>query len=192
MPKPQRDSKAEKNKLLSRRYKLIGGGILLLSFITQTLLFDYFNAKSQAMDTAFLNQAVIDKSILLNENLYFTANLGGEGLDSQTLKDMKQSYIREAARKTALSHSIRLGASDMSNDDIVKYSNEFISRANQVKDFVGFSELNKYINKFDVDHSLLNDAYVVQVSNNRDIARWAYLVSYLIGSGILLLGIRYE
>lgn len=192
MSKPQKDSKTEKNKRLSKRYKLIGGGILLLSFVTQTLLFDYFNAKSQAMDTAFLNQAVIDKSILLNENLYFTANLGGEGLDSQTLKDLKQQYIHEAARKTALSHTIRLGASGMSNDDIVKYSNEFMSRASQVKDFAGFSELNRYINKFDVDHSLLNNEYVVEVSSNRNIARWAYLVFYLIGSGILLLGIRYE
>jgi hypothetical protein len=98
----------KENKNLSRRYKVLGGLILLFSFITQNFLYDKWNAESQLLDSSAVDQAIIDKSILLNEALFFTASPGEGSFDAKELKNVKEQYIREAARKTALSHTVRI------------------------------------------------------------------------------------
>src|SRR5207253_3166492 len=80
--------------------KLLGGGILLTSFVTQTFVYDDWNAQSQDSHSAAVEQSLIDKSTLLNESLFYTAR-SDESINPNELQRMRQYYIREAARKTA-------------------------------------------------------------------------------------------
>ena len=60
------------------------------------------------LESAMLDRAVVDKSVLLNEVLYFVASVP----DNEMTHRMREAYISEAARKQGISSSIAVSLSD--------------------------------------------------------------------------------
>ncbi|WP_316795218.1 hypothetical protein [Pedobacter agri] len=61
----------------ARKIKTIAEVIVILSFLSQTLLFDHYNDKSNELDRNFTNQALIDKGAdLRNSNILLQIFLG--------------------------------------------------------------------------------------------------------------------
>lgn len=60
---------------MSKKYKIAGGLLLAISFITQNFIYDSWNSKREALDRGVTDRAIIDKSVLLNEVLYFVSTI---------------------------------------------------------------------------------------------------------------------
>lgn len=145
------------------------------------------------MHSATVEQAIIDKGALLSEVLYFTSGLGRDALKEEDIKTMKEQFIRQAAVKTVLSHSMAVMSTDLDSQKQVDIINKLMRQANTVKDMYAFFEINKSINTLNAD--VIQKQRVERlhnIQNKRDMARYAYLVLYLFGTTLLILSVRYE
>ena len=127
--------------------KFVGGSILLASFITQNFLYDKWSSESENILRAAEDQSLIEKSVFLNEIKFFTAGLDRESFDSDKLKDVREQYIREAARKTAVAQTTRILVSPLSDEQQKNYINQLEVNASKVKDFASMSDYYKFVNE---------------------------------------------
>lgn len=168
---------------------LIGGAVLLLSFITQNFFHDKWNSRMRELEIAMSDRSVIDKSVLLNEVLYFVAFAP----ENQTTGRVREAYIAEAARKLAISSEIPVMLSDaVTSEQKVQLVNALDSRARNVHDYESFVANVKYINT-------TYDSYFDEIVGNyrhlnklSGYARWVYLSLYVLGSAIALVGVWQE
>ena len=80
----------------------------------------------------------------------------------------------------------------LKTDQKTKLINELFARAKAVDDYDSFLRLVQGIND---DYARYSEEVSQQdrcLGSIRDIARWSYLGLYLLGSGILLAGLKYE
>jgi hypothetical protein len=124
--------------------KLVGSAVLLLSFMTQNFLYYRWNARLQLLDRGNVGQSLIDKSVLLNEVLYFTARPA----PGATVDDLQKFYIHEAARNLAMSSTFPvLSREGLKTQERVDLSNSLLSEARGVSDFPSFVALIKRVNE---------------------------------------------
>jgi hypothetical protein len=182
-----------KYKKTSRILKIIGGIILFLSFVTQNYLYDKWNGESQGLHSATVEQSIIDKGVLLNEILYFTSKLDNESFSGEELKNIKEQYINQAAIKQTLSHFMAVMSTDLPKQEQIDLMNKLMLQAKTVKDFNSFSELNRSINTSAFE-KIQNERQlrIQRIEDSKNIARHIYLVLYLFGTLILLVGVWYE
>ena len=175
----------------SKFLELLGGGILLLSFITQNFFYDSWNQRDIELHSAIVDQAIIDKSVLLNEALYFLTQLGDSLLTPNDLADVRLQKIHEAARKVAFSQSIPVLLGNSSRIEKAQLVDQLMQKAGLVKDYYSFSDYLRFVNDF--ANKYLPLAKLAEgLSTKRETARWIYLILYVLGSVILLIGIRYR
>jgi hypothetical protein len=116
----------------SRKIKAFAEILLLLSFLAQTLLFDYFNDKSNSLDKAYVGQSLIDKGAEVKELKYFVANFPS---DSNRSREYQKVNIHMAARKVASSQIMVVIASEKDKQDKIDLGNKLLQKANGVYDF---------------------------------------------------------
>jgi hypothetical protein len=178
------------SKKSARTLKLIGGTVLLLSFITQNFFFDDWASRVSLLAEGMMDGAIIDKSVLLNEILYFTARSAPSDPD---IASLREAYIREAARKLAISVNIPVISNEtLQTREKVDLANRLMAQANSVADFPQFLKLVTTANETYAKYPLEVNAEVVQLNSRRKSARFIYLGLYLIGSLLLLVGIYKE
>ena len=172
-----------------RILKFIGSAVLLVSFVTQNFLYDRWNSKVALLEQGAVDRALIDKSVLLNEVLYFTAQPTSE----TTANDLKEAYIREAARKLAISSIIPITSSQaFQTQQKVNLSNALLSEARGVKDFPSFLALVKKVNDSYGRYSTEMTEEALRMNSRRALARYIYLALYVIGTLLLLAAVKKE
>ncbi|MDX6614352.1 MAG: hypothetical protein QOD75_3538 [Blastocatellia bacterium] len=183
---------ARRTVRLEFRLKIAAGAILLASFITQNHFYDKWNTQSQRSESAAVHQSLIDKSVLLNEALFFTTGAARDTLQPNQLEELRRQYIREAARKSALAKSVWILASDLDNTQKLDLSNGMMARANGVKDLSSFWDFNGSINELDKTYANIIDLQIEASEQRRKTARFIYLGLYVIGAGLFLFSLVVE
>ncbi|MDQ6803482.1 MAG: hypothetical protein M3065_00640 [Actinomycetota bacterium] len=178
-------------KRKAHAWKIGGGALLLLSFVTQNYFYDRWNQADSDIRMAVLEGAVADKSVLLNEILYLDAGaLSDSGL---AVADLKRLAASEAARKLAYSTIMPVAYnSDLSTQVKTVLINQLTTRAGNVRDLRGFFELVNVVNS---DYGRFAGELAIHqqaLAHQRDRARWLYLAAYVTGSLMLLYGLRYD
>jgi hypothetical protein len=171
--------------------KLLGGGILLTSFVTQNVFYDEWNAQSQESHAAAVDESLIDKSVLLNEALFYTSR-ADDSIDPNELRNMRQYYIREAARKTALAKTVWILASGLDSQKKLELTNGLMTHANGVKDLASFSELNRSVNEIDGRYGNAIRENLNAVEGKRKSSRTIYLLLYGLGALMVASSLWFE
>lgn len=179
----------EQRKRSVKNLKTLGSAVLLLSFITQNFLYERWNARATQLEKGMVERAILDKSVLLNEILYFTA----QSSSGTSTDDLKKFYIHEAARKLAYSSVFPVASDEnLTTHEKMDSSNSILSQARAVDDFPAFSALVKTANesygKYAEDMNLQSD----RISSKRTFARNIYLAAYIVGAFLLLYTVRRE
>lgn len=171
-----------------KRIKIAGEIILVLSFLTQTLLFDYYNDKSNELEKAYANQALIDKGAELKELKYFVASFPGDTLTSQ---QYKQLNINMAAQKIAQSQLMAIIGSGKEKQDKIDLSNLLLQKAKTVKTFEDYMEFIDFVNKnsLQADEIISN---IDEINSSKKLWRTLFISLYIIGTLFLVYSIRYE
>lgn len=143
------------NEFSWRRLKFAGGATVIVSFLLQVLLFDYWDERSAAIRTAILERAVIDKGAQLSELMYLIASTDSAYNDIDT----RPQKIEEAARKRVFSTMMPILFSDSLVDtEKVSLSNDLLRRSASVQDYVSFTEFLTTVNDVDAEFApVLND-----------------------------------
>jgi hypothetical protein len=183
MPSPDHDR--------ARLLKVVGGAVLLASFLVQTFLHEDRESEAADLRAAVLERAVIDKSVLLNEVLYFAADSSAG--DPQVVAELKRSKINEAARKAAFSFMMPvLFSSSLSKQDKTQLANQVLAGAARVNDHESFRTFVVAANQAYGKYSDELDRNRAALEKKRNSSRWVYLVLSLLGSAVLLVGVWYE
>jgi hypothetical protein len=163
--------------------KLIGSAILLSSFVTQNFLYDRWNSRATLLEKAGEDRSLIDKSVLLNEVLYFTASASA----GHPTDDLKSAYIREAARKLALSSIIPVEtAKDLTLQEKLDLSNGLLTDARGTNDYSSFLVLVSKINDSYGRYAQEIDTEYKKLLSERATARTIYLSLNITGTLFLL------
>jgi hypothetical protein len=168
--------------MTTRQLKLIGEIILASSFVTQTLLFDYYNDKSKSLSDSYNAQALVDKGSELKEIKYFVSSLT---LDSLSKKQYQELNIGLAAQKIAIGKAIQIGSLDTNKQAKVDMCNELIQASFKVKTFNDYMKFIAIVNNQYVgDKVLINQ--IQKIENRKDVFRWLFWALYLIGTMFLI------
>ena len=97
------------SKSKSLRLKVIGGGLLLLSFIVQNFIYDYWDKKSDEYISANKDFSDMSRSSMLYLNLFFNTKLDNDTIETT----VKRQYINMAAQKQALGQSVEIMTRDI-------------------------------------------------------------------------------
>jgi hypothetical protein len=173
----------------SRALKIAGSAVLLISFVTQNFLYDRWTAREALLEQGGFDRSLIDKSVLLNEVLYFTA----QSVPGANVQDLKEFYIHEAARKLAISSTMPVVSNEfLKTQEKVDLLNSLLQRAHGVSDFSSFLSLVKTANDSYGKYSQEMSMEAIQVGSKRAKARYIYLGFYILGALLLLAAIRKE
>ncbi len=176
-----------KREPLARLLEVAGGALLLGSFIVQNYTYDAWNERSAELETAILEQAVVGKSVQLNELLYFAAR---QDLHStpEFRDELSAAKIREAATKLYLSQLIPIYASDLSTREKDVARSRLFAGLQNVTDYGSFL---KYLENVNAVSSATPSpaANFREAGIHREAVRHKFLRLYIAGAFLLLLGI---
>lgn len=175
-------------KKKSRLIKVIGGGLLLVSFIVQNFAYDYWDKKADEYYNVNKDFSEMNRSSLLYLNLYFNTKFDNDTLEAV----IKQQYINMAAQKQALGQTIEIVTRDMEKQDKIDLCNSLIQKAKTVSDYTSYLDYISFSNQRDTYKPKDSMDRVQNINNKRDKFRYIFLFSYVIGSILLLFGLKYE
>jgi hypothetical protein len=172
----------------SKKLKIIGEVILVISFLTQTLLFDYYNDESNELQRAYENQALIDKGAELKEIKYFIAKFPQDSLFE---KQYQQSNIYLAAYKIALSQMMAiLSTKGASKEEIERVQNLFI-KAKSVSNFTTYSNFIDSVNSQSLIATEITEK-VSSINTGKKLSRLIFIGLYLLGTCFLIYAAKLE
>ncbi len=167
--------------------EIAGGALLLFSFVIQNYLYDNWNSRSNELESAMLSQAVVDKSVQLNEILYFV--IGQESdLDAAHKASLREGKIREAARKLFVSTTIPIAVSDLP----LARKKELVVRLQQLYPLVhDYDSFLRYVQLVNAANTLRRSPADLraEISGKRDMARAIFLATYILGAISVLFGV---
>lgn len=168
--------------------KITGEVILVLSFLSQTLLFDYYNDKLNDLEKAYSNQSLIDKGAELKELKYFVANFPEDTVTSQNYKALN---INMAAQKVAQAQLIAIIGSGKTEEEKLDLSNLLLQKAGTVNTFKEYMEFIDFINKNSLQAADII-TNIESLNSRKKLWRFIFISFYLIGTIFLVYSIRYE
>lgn len=169
--------------MTARQLKITGEIVLVLSFLTQTLLFDYYNDKSKALSDGFIAQSLVDKGAELRELKFFVAK---SPLDSSTQAEYQKVNIQNAAFKLATAKIIQYTQLDTPKQVVIDKSNALIQASYKVHDFNSYMDFINYLNIQDITGKSVIDQ-IHRINSRKALFRWIFWSCYLIGSLLLIL-----
>jgi hypothetical protein len=182
---------SKRHKVAAAALKLIGGGVLLASFIVQNYLYDGWNSRGEQIRQAILERAIIDKGAQLSEVLFFEA---AASVDPSIREgNVSPQKIQEAARKIAMSTSMPVMFNDkLTQDAKIALTNRLIASAANVRDYQTWSDFLRLVNAEYSDYPKEIASQSDELREKRDTARRVFRALYILGSFLLALGIASE
>ncbi|OXG06567.1 hypothetical protein BC749_102480 [Flavobacterium araucananum] len=174
--------------MTGKQLKITGELIIVISFLIQNLLFDYYNDKSESLLNSAMSQSIIDKGSELKELKYFIAKFPNDSITEQQYRTLN---INLAAQKIAFAKIVQITSLDTT--DIVK-SKMKDTLSNASKNVHSFSDYMNFITKVNT-LQIVNESTTKQiqkVNSNKDFYRILFIFLYIIGSIFLVLAIRKE
>ncbi len=168
--------------------KIIAELILVLSFLTQTLLFDYYNDKSNELGKSFENRALIDKGAELKEIKYFIAHFPQ---DSVYEKEYQRTNLSMAAYKIALSQMMEIISIKGNSQEEIDQVNKLFIKANSVTDFHSYSNFIDIVNSQSLDPKEITNK-IEDINSRKKIYRFIFIGFYILGTIILIYSSRLE
>lgn len=177
--------------MTSLPYKILGGTLLLLSYVCQNYIYDYWDGKEKSISQSMTQRAIVDRGAELYHVLYYVANNSDESLTKEQFKDLRTQFIRQAAIKNSYGISNEIFTSNLTVDKKSELASYIGSEAAKVNDNLTFS---KYIlNSIDLQKNTERTYQVLmKVQAERDFARTIFLSLNILGSILLLLGLLFE
>jgi hypothetical protein len=172
----------------SRWLKVVGGGLLLLSFIVQNFIYDYWDKEADEYYNSNRDFSDMSRSSLLYLNLYFNTHLPDSNLEAI----VKAQYINMAAQKAALGQTVEIITRDTDKQARIDLCNALLQKSNSVADFNGYLDYIKFASQTDTYNLSDSQKRVERINTNRESFRYVFLIAYIIGSILLLVGIKYE
>jgi hypothetical protein len=173
------------NKRKSKRFKLIGGTILLISFITQWTFINYAQSQQNNWNFGLDAYSRAYLASLSYLNLYFT--------QGQTTGVYDGVILNKAAQENALGFSSRiLIASKFSRQEKAQRVNRILEASRNVKDPDSYNSYMALVNEIEKETISQSQEEIDRLSKLQSTSLWIYAVSYIIGSVLLLWGLRYE
>ena len=169
--------------MTSRKIKITGEIILIISFVTQTLMFDYYNDKSKSLSDAFMAQAMVEKGAELKEIKYFVAK---EPLDSISRQKYQGLNISLAAQKIAIAKTFQIIGLDTTKQTRVDMCNELMQSSFKVHNF---NDYRNFIDTVSAKYSNIKTItnQIDKINTRKAISRWIFWLLYLTGSVLLVL-----
>ncbi|PQJ08768.1 hypothetical protein CJD36_022475 [Flavipsychrobacter stenotrophus] len=173
----------------SIKYKMAGTAIILFSWIVQNYSFDSWDSKSKDYMESARDFSDMTRSSLLYENLYYVVN----GSDDSMMKSaLKREYIHQAAMKYVGGLTVSTVNRPLDTEDKQRLIDSLKGLASNVYDFDAF---NNYILEAD---RLIGDTRKEAEEQVKEIKFWrtlfknVYLLLYLVGTGVLIWGMKHE
>jgi hypothetical protein len=175
-------------KHTSRRFKLFGGALLLLSFIAQTFVYDYWDGEMEEYMGASRDQSAMIRSALQYEILYFTI----QGEDSMMMNESRRQFILAAARKVALGSTTQLAIADAEQEEVLRIGNEIWRRHASVRDYPSFVDFMGYSVTSTDEIVARMQSRIQRISDWKDTSRWLFVLTYVMGTVLFLWGSYHE
>lgn len=171
----------------AKALELVGGLLLLVSFAIQNFLYDRWDEEAASTNQAILERAVIDKSILLNETLFFVAE-ADSSLSPEDALELKTLKLKEAARKAMMAEFVGIRSAGIDEVEARRLLEPGSKAARQIEDLRSYLEFVTVMNTVNQSHEPAALA-LRRLERSRRVARWLFLVSYVLGSLALLWGL---
>lgn len=178
----------QRRKRRSVVYKVVGGALLLLSFVIQNYSYDVWNTRLTEYMNANRDYAAMQRSSLLYQNLYFSLQQS----DSIPQNEIRTAAIQNAAKHDVISRLILHTANEDKEDKHVAILEQIRKEVSFVKDYesyLSYLEKARGIDEFSLQDE---EAQVKQDGEWKTVYRNIFLVTYVVGSVLLLVGFRYE
>lgn len=178
----------QKRKRNSNICKLIGGGLLLFSFIVQNYYYDIWNTRLEDFTNANRDYAAMHRSSMLYQNLYFNVILP----DSNLGRQVKGTLIQNAAEKDAIGRMLLLEVDNEQKAHSAELYKKVKAEIEKVKDypsFLAYLQKATEIQQFDLREE---DEQIHRDRNSKNKCRNIFLLTYIVGTIVLLVGFRYE
>lgn len=172
----------------AKQIKITGEIILVLSFVTQSLLFDYYNDKLISLRNGDIAQSLIDKGSELKEIKYFVAK---DPLDSTSQQEYQKLNIEQAARKIALAKTVQITGLDTTEKAKVDMSNQLIQASFKVHDFESYMNFVQIVNNQYVGDKVII-TQIEKLQGRKQFFRWVFWSLYIVGSLFLISAIAKE
>jgi len=172
-------------KTLAKVCAVLGGLLLLGSYIAQNYVYDKWDARTRQLAEAISDQSLLEKSVPLNELLYLSWHNDGS-LSPVQDASARQFKLREAVRKTIYAQSIpiKLSAAPEQVEPLKARLNAAGARVFDLASYTKFiAEVNEVTKQYEPPGLEIHRTRAA-----RDLWRCRFLVTYVVGSVILLLG----
>lgn len=182
------NSTSQSNKARSIKLKMFGTGLLLISFIVQNFFYGKWNKQSEDYLAVNRDYSDMSRSALLYLNLYYNTKAENPEIE----KELKKQYIHAAAEKYTQGQITEITFRDIEKQEKLKLIAQLQMKSESVTDLASFLEYNAYcseVNRFDIKG---NVERVKSIGNKKDFYQNFFLLANIIGTIILLLGIKYE
>ena len=172
------------NKQKSKKLKIFGTALLLGAFIVQWTLINAADEKLRLQKEAYDLYASSYNSSLIYANMYF--NIG------QTTEKYDGNILKKAARENATGLAGRLAVSSLTKETKVASIKKAYAKANQVTDLDSYNEYIRVVNAIEEPLYKEREKDVTKLAKKKSSSSYIYTALYILGSLLLLWGMRWE
>lgn len=165
-------------------FKVIGGTILLMSFLTQQLLFEKFKADAGNLLSQYQHYSNAYNASLLYLNLYNSAAL--------TTKVADVAIIHKAAQENMSGFAVQILWAKLPKEKQKEYLEELMQKVASVRDIDSYNVYMGVVNRIERQTPLAYTDRANDIQLHRNVAFIAYLTLYCIGTFLMVLGYRQE
>ena len=179
-------SEKHSNLLTPARQRFLGGLLLIAAFIAQYWLYDDWNTRLAKMHAALTDRAVVDKSVLLNEVLYFVVPAEANLFSGLSGDDLRGQKISEAAKKAAL--GLRIAALSVGDNSTIAFVAGLMRKADMVRDFKSYVLFIQEFNSANDDIAKRLGSEINSVEQRKSRYQYYFLLLYGLGALLYNLG----
>jgi hypothetical protein len=168
--------------------KVVGGLILLISFISQNYLYDKWKSESDKLEQAAIEQSLMDKSALLNEILYFVVNPQYAGHDSINVVNLRGQFLQESIKKSTYGQIAWMAANGLDSQEDKNAVKEILQNLDSISSYSDFLNNIDKINRLPYNKKAkeVNGRWK-QYDVSKDNIRTVYLILYIVGSVLIVI-----
>ena len=173
-----------KKESFAKALEVLGGLLLLASFITQNYVYDRWDGRTKDLTDAITAQALVGKSIPLNEILYVVWQNDGS-LTAEQNREARLFKLREAVRKRVYAQIIPMAVSDLPRPEATALIQQMQAAGNGVHDLATYVDFIAVVNGITTAYKQAG-LEVQHAREARDRWRERFLAAYIVGSLLLL------
>lgn len=183
---------SKEEPVLSKKLMFFGSFFLVISFVIQNFSYQKWDSEIDSINQANRDYSDIIRSALLYEILYFNVNTP----DTILLENAQSQYIKTAAEKIRLGKIIAyntdsLGTPEL-NKKFIDNTNLLLAANQNVTDFSSFINYINMVNSVIPENRSEKANRITKLNSKKERASFWFLIMQILGSLLLIIGIRYQ